>query len=166
MCERCDHGGCVKLEEVGEYGAATQEALLSWKDPFSEMVLPAVAGSRGNEAVVAIDDAEWACVVGGVGFCAVLGSGGAFFGEADEEAVVVLVALGGVGVVEGVVELVLCVVGFQTQGHIIQNGNTKWSKGTPSSEWYTVRSGCRVAAVSSGGFDVLPSDSPSSFLCG
>ena len=142
LCEGSDHGRCVKLEQVGEYGAAPEEALLSWKDPFSEMVLPAVAGSRGNEAVVAIDNAEWACVVGGVSFCAVLGSGGAFFGEADEEAVIVLVVQRGVGVVEGVAEMVLGVVGFQTHGHIVQDGNTQWSKGTPSSEWNTVRTRC------------------------
>ena len=116
--------------------------MLSWKDPFSEMVLPAVAGSRGNEAVVAIDNAEWACVVGGVGFCAVLGSGGTFFGEADEEAVVVLVVQRGVGVVESVAEMVLGVVGFQTHGHIVQDGDTQWSKGPPSSERNTVRTGC------------------------
>ena len=65
------------------------------------MLFPAVARSAGHNAIVAVYYAEWACVVGGVRLGAVPGGGCAFFGEAYQSAVVVLVGAVAVAIVVG-----------------------------------------------------------------
>ena len=69
------------------------------------------------QAVVAVDNAEWAGVVECVCLRTAVGGGGAFFRQAIQDAMVVLVTVRRFCVVEGVGE-VLRVVGFQTCGHI------------------------------------------------
>ena len=64
------------MEKVRENGPTWQKTLLSWKDPLVQVLLPSVPRGGGNNAVIAIHNAERSCVVEGVCFCAVLGDGG------------------------------------------------------------------------------------------
>ena len=81
--ERGDHRRGVQLKQIGKDGSTSKEALLARKDPAGEVALPAVAGSGGDNAVIAIDNTQWPCVVECVRFCAVSGDSCAFFGEAN-----------------------------------------------------------------------------------
>lgn len=93
------------MEEVGEYGTAAEESLLARKDPFGEVALPSIASGRCHNTVVAVDDAEWACVVDCVCLSAIVGAGSTLFGKAHQYTVVVVVTEAGIKLVVGIVEV-------------------------------------------------------------
>ena len=88
-----NHTGGVDFEEIRKDGSAWQEALLSREYPFGKMFLPTIPGGTGNEAVVAIDDVKWSGAARCIRLGAVLSRAGTFFGEADENAFVVVVGV-------------------------------------------------------------------------
>jgi hypothetical protein len=84
------HGGSVHIQQVFQDGAAPDKALLSRKHPLVQYRLPAESRGAGDEAIVSIDDVEWACVSGCVSGCAFRSGGVCFLGQARHSAVVVV----------------------------------------------------------------------------
>ena len=72
------------------------------------MGFPSVAGGGGHYTVIAINYAEWSCIVECVCLRAIVGGGGALFWEAYQDAVVEVVAISGIGIMVSVGKVVLC----------------------------------------------------------
>ena len=160
MIERGDHAGRVDVEKVGQDGSARQETLLPRQDPFGEVFFPSVAGGAGDYAVVAVDDVEWSGAAGSERSGSVRCGAGAFLGQANQGAFIIVVWVVLFFVVVSTRHGFHTVWQFKALGHVVKNGDPKVAEASPCLEWYAIWARGGVAAIFDCHLNVFPSDVP------
>ena len=134
--------------------------MLSGQDPAGEVFLKPMAGGASDEAIVAVDNVEWAGVAWFEDGGTILGGGVRLFGEADESALVEVVKVAVVAVPVGVDEHVVPAGMLEGVGEVVEDVDGERSEAAPGGERDAIGTRGGVATMPNGVVDILATDAP------
>ena len=117
-----------------------------------------MAGGTSNEAIIAIDNVEWACVARLKDGSAVVRGGVRLFRQAYEYALVEVMVVMVAAVPVSISERVAPAGVLERMSQVVKNVDSGRPKAAPSIEGDAIRARCRVATVLHGDLDVFPAN--------